>query len=96
MRAEVGAIEQRPVGDLGVAAEIHEAARGNPELTRDPDGREHDGGALIHLVARHEEPRIRVGDHKGDAGCRAAGVFRVEGKDYVVQDGDVLHFRLHV
>jgi GTP-binding protein YchF len=34
--------------------------------------------------------------HKGEAGCRAAGVFRVEGKDYVVTDGDVLHFRFNV
>jgi ribosome-binding ATPase YchF (GTP1/OBG family) len=34
--------------------------------------------------------------HKGEAGCRAAGVFRVEGKDYVVADGDVLHFRFNV
>ncbi len=34
--------------------------------------------------------------HGGEAGCRAAGVFRVEGKDYVVRDGDVLHFRFNV
>jgi GTP-binding protein YchF len=34
--------------------------------------------------------------HKGEAGCRAAGVFRVEGKEYVVADGDVLHFRFNV
>jgi GTP-binding protein YchF len=34
--------------------------------------------------------------HKGEAGCRTAGVFRVEGKDYVVQDGDVMHFRFNV
>jgi GTP-binding protein YchF len=34
--------------------------------------------------------------HKGEAGCRAAGVFRVEGKDYAVADGDVLHFRFNV
>ena len=34
--------------------------------------------------------------HKGEAGCRAAGVFRVEGKEYVVQDGDVMHFRFNV
>ena len=33
--------------------------------------------------------------HKGEAGCRAAGVFRVEGKDYVVKDGDVMHFRFN-
>ena len=30
---------------------------------------------------------------KGEAGAREAGKFRLEGKDYVVQDGDVLHFR---
>jgi ribosome-binding ATPase len=34
--------------------------------------------------------------NKGEAGARAAGVFRVEGKDYVVADGDVMHFRFNV
>ncbi|QAY97117.1 redox-regulated ATPase YchF [Methylovirgula ligni] len=29
----------------------------------------------------------------GEAGAREAGKFRLEGKDYVVADGDVLHFR---
>ena len=29
----------------------------------------------------------------GEAGCREAGKMRLEGKDYVVADGDVLHFR---
>jgi GTP-binding protein YchF len=29
----------------------------------------------------------------GEAGAREAGKFRLEGKDYVVQDGDVMHFR---
>jgi ribosome-binding ATPase len=29
----------------------------------------------------------------GEAGARDAGKFRLEGKDYVVQDGDVMHFR---
>ena len=29
----------------------------------------------------------------GEAGARDAGKFRLEGKDYVVKDGDVLHFR---
>ncbi len=32
----------------------------------------------------------------GEAGCRAAGKLRMEGKDYVVQDGDVMHFRFNV
>ncbi|MHB2167082.1 redox-regulated ATPase YchF [Alsobacter sp. R-9] len=31
--------------------------------------------------------------HKGESGARDAGRFRLEGKDYVVADGDVLHFR---
>jgi GTP-binding protein YchF len=30
---------------------------------------------------------------KGEAGARDAGKLRLEGKEYVVQDGDVLHFR---
>ena len=30
---------------------------------------------------------------RGEAGAREAGKFRLEGRDYVVQDGDVLHFR---
>ena len=31
--------------------------------------------------------------HKGEAGAREAGKFRLEGKEYIVADGDVLHFR---
>ena len=31
-----------------------------------------------------------------EARCREAGKLRVEGKDYVVQDGDVVHFRFNV
>ncbi len=31
----------------------------------------------------------------GEAGARDAGKFRLEGKDYVVQDGDVVHFRVN-
>ncbi len=33
---------------------------------------------------------------KGEAGARAAGKFRLEGKEYVVQEGDVMHFRFNV
>lgn len=32
----------------------------------------------------------------GELGCREAGRLRLEGKDYIVQDGDVLHFRFNV
>lgn len=34
--------------------------------------------------------------HQSEAACRADGVLRVEGKDYVVQDGDVMHFLFNV
>ncbi|MDB6088310.1 MAG: ychF [Gammaproteobacteria bacterium] len=33
---------------------------------------------------------------KGEAGAREAGKFRLEGKDYVTQEGDVMHFRFNV
>ena len=33
---------------------------------------------------------------KGEAGARDVGKLRLEGKDYVVQDGDVLHFRFAI
>ena len=29
----------------------------------------------------------------GEAGAKDAGKMRLEGKDYVVRDGDVMHFR---
>ncbi|MBE6480418.1 MAG: redox-regulated ATPase YchF [Atopobiaceae bacterium] len=32
----------------------------------------------------------------GEQGCKAAGKLRIEGKEYVVQDGDVMHFRFNV
>lgn len=32
----------------------------------------------------------------GEAGARAAGKLRIEGKDYIMQDGDVVHFRFNV
>jgi len=34
--------------------------------------------------------------YKGEAGCRAAGAIRLEGKDYIVKDGDVIHFKFNV
>jgi len=33
---------------------------------------------------------------KGEAGARDAGKLRLEGKDYLVKEGDVLHFRFNV
>jgi GTP-binding protein YchF len=34
--------------------------------------------------------------YKGEQGAKDAGKWRLEGKDYVVKDGDVMHFRFNV
>ena len=34
--------------------------------------------------------------HGTEAACREVGKLRIEGKDYVVKDGDVMHFRFNV
>jgi ribosome-binding ATPase YchF (GTP1/OBG family) len=33
---------------------------------------------------------------KGEQGAKEAGNMRLEGKDYIVKDGDVMHFRFNV
>jgi GTP-binding protein YchF len=35
-------------------------------------------------------------EHNGENGAKDAGRWRLEGKDYIVQDGDVVHFRFNV
>ncbi len=42
---------------------------------------------------------IKLSDYqkyKTEAGCREAGKLGVEGKEYVVEDGDIMHFRFNV
>ncbi len=39
------------------------------------------------------EDRIKYGT---EAACREAGRLRIEGKEYIVKDGDVMHFRFNV
>ncbi len=34
--------------------------------------------------------------HKGEKGAQEAGKMRLEGKEYIMQDGDVVHFRFNV
>ena len=34
--------------------------------------------------------------YKTEATCKSAGVMRVEGKEYEVNDGDVMHFLFNV
>lgn len=35
-------------------------------------------------------------ENSGEQGAKEAGKWRLEGKDYIVQDGDVIHFRFNV
>ncbi|WP_299022702.1 redox-regulated ATPase YchF [uncultured Photobacterium sp.] len=35
-------------------------------------------------------------EFKGESGAKEAGKWRLEGKDYIVKDGDVVHFRFNV
>jgi ribosome-binding ATPase len=49
------------------------------------------GFIRAETIAYHDY--VRLG---GEAGARDAGKLRAEGKDYLVRDGDVMHFRFNV
>jgi GTP-binding protein YchF len=48
---------------------------------------------FIRAEVIHFDDFIRL---KGEQGAKTAGKLNVEGKEYVVQDGDVMHFRFNV
>ena len=48
---------------------------------------------FIRAEVVHYDDFMRCGDMKT---CREQGVFRVEGKDYIVADGDIINFRFNV
>ena len=54
----------------------------------------------LDIPQRNESPEvIKYDDYVAlgsEAKCREAGKIAVEGKDYVVQDGDIMHFRFNV
>jgi GTP-binding protein YchF len=58
------------------------------------------GYDLLHLITFFtvgpKEARAWTVEKGGEAGAKDAGKLRAEGKEYVVQDGDVLHFRFNV
>jgi ribosome-binding ATPase YchF (GTP1/OBG family) len=63
---------------------------------RSPGGRRHPHGFREGL---HSREVIAYDDYvrlNGEAGAKEAGKMRLEGKEYVVQDGDVMHFRFNV
>jgi len=48
---------------------------------------------FIRAEVTHWRDLVELGN---EARCREAGKLRVEGRDYIVQDGDVVHFRFNV
>ena len=48
---------------------------------------------FIRAEVIHFEDFVR---YKGEAGAKEAGKWRLEGKEYIVQEGDVMHFRFNV
>jgi hypothetical protein len=48
---------------------------------------------FIRAEVYHYEDLVK---HQSEARIRDAGLLRVEGKDYVVHDGDIMHFRFNV
>jgi hypothetical protein len=61
-----------------------------------------EAAGVIHTDFEHGFIRAEVVGYedyiryKGEQGAKDAGRWRLEGKDYVVQDGDVMHFRFNV
>ncbi len=64
--------------------------------------RAHDAAGVIHSDFKRGFIRAEVIayedylKHGGEQHARDAGRLRLEGKDYVVQDGDVIHFRFNI
>ena len=62
----------------------------------------YEAAGLIHtdiqrgFIRAEVAPEPAIVAAGGQAGARAAGQMRLEGRDYLVQDGDVIHFRFNV
>ena len=52
----------------------------------------HQGGQPAFVVIAYEDYIY----YKSEAACRSAGKLRLEGKEYEVKDGDVMHFLFNV
>ena len=61
-----------------------------------------EGAGVIHTDFQKGFIRAEVVSYddfvefKGEQGAKDAGKWRLEGKDYIIQDGDVMHFRFNV
>ena len=80
---------------------FHRRPEGGPRLDHPP---RHQGAAAAGVIHTDFEKgfiraeTIAYADYvalNGEAGARDAGKLRLEGKEYVVADGDVMHFRFN-
>ena len=61
-----------------------------------------EGAGVIHTDFQKGFIRAEVVSYEdfvtlgGEAAAKEAGKWRLEGKDYILQDGDVVHFRFNV
>lgn len=81
---------------------FHGRAQGSPGLDDSPGLQGPQAAGVIHTDFERGFIRAEViafddyVRHGSEAKCRAAGVLRVEGKEYVLKDGDVVHFLFNV
>jgi ribosome-binding ATPase YchF (GTP1/OBG family) len=60
------------------------------------------GAGVIHTDFEKGFIKAEIIDYQsfvtlgGESACRDAGKLRMEGKDYIIQDGDICHFRFNV
>ena len=88
---------------LGLADVFHRGPEGSARVDRSTRGATAPQAAgVIHTDFEKGFIRAEVIAYddfvacKGEQGAKEAGKMRLEGKDYVVQDGDVMHFRFNV
>jgi ribosome-binding ATPase len=47
-----------------------------------------------HFIRAEVIPYVSYIEHKGESAAKLAGVWRLEGKEYILHDGDVIYFRV--
>ena len=73
-----------------------------PKKARNPNTPAPRAAGKIHsdiergFIRAEVVPWEQLIEQGSEAKCKEAGLLRVEGKDYVIQDGDVVNFRFNV
>ena len=81
---------------------LHRRGEGSPRLDRPRRRHRPQAAGVIHTDFEKGFIRAEVVAYddfiqfKGEQGAKEAGKWRLEGKDYIVKDGDVMHFRFNV